>query len=133
MIPLHTMYITYVGVFIYILFCIFFMIFFSVIDGLQCSVSFLLYSKVTQSHIYTHSFSHIILHHSPSQVTGVLYSSISLLIHSKGDSLHLLTPNPHPPHFLLLPLGNHKSLLQVHDFLFCGKLHLCCILDSRYK
>ena len=27
---------------------------------------FLLYSKVTQSHIYIHSFSHIILHHVPS-------------------------------------------------------------------
>ena len=31
---------------------------------------FLLYSKVTQSHIYTHSLSHIICHHVPSQVIG---------------------------------------------------------------
>ena len=34
---------------------------------LQCSVNFLLYSKVTQSHTHTHthiySFSHIIVHH----------------------------------------------------------------------
>ena len=34
-------------------FCFFTMIFiFSIIAGLQCSVNFLLYSKVTQSHIY---------------------------------------------------------------------------------
>ena len=31
------------------------------------------------------------------------------------------------------PFGNHKSVLQVHDFLFCGKVHLCRILESRYK
>ena len=35
---------------------------------------FLLYSKVTQSYIYTRSFSHIIFHHVPSQVIG--YSSL---------------------------------------------------------
>ena len=56
-----------------------------------------------------------------------------MLIPSKGNSLRLLTPDsqsiPLPP----LPLGNHKSILQVHEFLFCGKVHLCLILDSRYK
>ena len=44
----------------------FFMIFiFSIIAGLQCSVSFLLYSKVTQSHIHIYiPFSYILmLHH----------------------------------------------------------------------
>ena len=46
---------------------------FSITVGLQCSGSFLLYSKATQSHIHTHSFSHIILHPAPSQVTR--YSS----------------------------------------------------------
>ena len=35
---------------------------------------FLQYSKVTQSHIHIHYFSHIILHHVPSQVT--IYSSL---------------------------------------------------------
>ena len=40
-----------------------------IIVDLQCQ--FLLYSKVT--HIYTHAFSHIILHHVPSQV--IRYSS----------------------------------------------------------
>jgi len=39
----------------------------------------LLYSKVTQSYIYIHSFSHIILHHVSSQVTR--YSS---LCHTAG-------------------------------------------------
>ena len=66
---------------------------------------FLLYSKVTQSHTYLYSFSQIILHHAPSQVTRysfpVLYSRISLLILSKCNGLHLLTPNsqciPTPP------------------------------------
>ena len=28
---------------------------------------------------------------------------------------------------------HHKSILQVHNFLFWGKFHLCLILDSRYK
>ena len=42
---------------------------------------------VTRTYIL--SFSHITLHYAPSQVTR--YSRISLLIHSKGNSLHLLT------------------------------------------
>ena len=37
---------------------------FSIIAGLQCSVNFLLYSKVTQSHIHEYIlFSHIIMFH----------------------------------------------------------------------
>ena len=56
---------------------------------------------------------------------------MSLLIHSKGNSLYLLIPSS--PSIPLPPLGNHKSILQVHDFLFCGKVHLCRMLDSRYK
>ena len=37
---------------------------FSIIAGLQCSVNFLLYSKVTQSHIHVYIlFSHIIVLH----------------------------------------------------------------------
>ena len=44
----------------------------------------------------------------------VLYSRTALLIHSKRDHLHLLTPNspsfPLPP---CLPLSNHKSVLYV--------------------
>ena len=26
-----------------------------------------------------------------------------------------------------------ESVLQVHDFLFCGKVHLCLRLDTRYE
>ena len=57
--------------FIYI-FSFFIMIFiFSIIVGLQCSVNFLLYSKVTQLHIHVHIlFSH---YHVPSLLTR--YSS----------------------------------------------------------
>ena len=40
---------------------------------------------------------------------------------------------PDPSHSLPLPSGSHKSFLQVHDFLFWGKIHLCYILDSRYQ
>ena len=40
--------------------------------------------------------------------------------------------NPKLP-LLAPPPGNHKSILQVHDFLFCGKVHLCHILDTRHK
>ena len=63
---------------------------------------FLLYSKVMQSYIYMHSLSYIIFHNNLSQETG--YSSLcytSLLIHSKCNSLHLLTPNS--PSILLPP------------------------------
>ena len=80
-------------------------------------LQFLLYSKVTPSYINIHSFSHIIFHHVLAQETiPVLYSRISLFIHSKCNSLHLLTPNSQsiplpPPH-----LGNHKSVLYVCEF-----------------
>ena len=63
---------------------------------------------VTNTHTHIHSFSQIILHHALSQVTR--YSSqcytagsLCLSIHSKCNSLHLLTPDsqsislPPPP------------------------------------
>ena len=44
----------------------------------------------------------------------VLYSRTSLLIHSKSNSLHLLTPNsPSIPFSPPLLLGNHKSALYM--------------------
>ena len=48
-------------------------------------VKFLLYSKVTQSYIQ-YSFSHIILHHVPSQVTK--YSSLCYTVGSNLSSSH---------------------------------------------
>ena len=58
-------------------FLFFLMIFvFSIIAGLQSSVNFLLDCNVTQSHIQTYIlFSHIILHHAPSQVTRFSFQS----------------------------------------------------------
>ena len=55
----------------------------------------------------------------------VLYSRTSFLFHSRCNSLHLLTPNAHS---LPLPFGNHTSVLQVHEFLFCGKV-TCAIYE----
>ena len=46
----------------------------------------------------------------------VLCSKISLHIHSKCSRLHLLTPNSQSLPSLSLPLGNHKSVLHVHEF-----------------
>ena len=75
-----------------------------------CTVlcQFLLYSRVTQSYTHIYSISHIIFHHVLFQETE--YTSLCcivgphLLIHSKCDSLHLLTPNspfiPLPPSLL---------------------------------
>ena len=65
----------------------------------------------------------------------MLYNRISLLIHFKCNSLYLLTPDSQSiPLFSLFPHpGNEKSVLQGHEFLFCVKVHLCHILDSRYK
>ena len=44
----------------------------------------------------------------------MLYGRILLFIHSKCNSLHLLTPNsPSTPLLPPFPLGNHKSVLYV--------------------
>ena len=102
----------------------FIMIFiFSIIAGLQCSVNFLLYSKINQSHVCIHSFSHIILHHAPSQLTRnsfQCYTGFLCLSISKCNYLHLLSPHSQSIPLPSCPLGNHKSDLQVHEFLFCG-------------
>ena len=79
------------------------------------------YSKVTQSYTYIHSFSHIILHQVPSQWLAILPRAMQqdfLAYPLKCNGLHLLTPTPGPFHSLLLPLGNHKSVLQVHELLW---------------
>ena len=52
---------------------------------------FMLYSKVTQSYIYIHTFP--FLYYLPSWSIPVLYNGTSSIIHSKCNSLHLLTPN----------------------------------------
>ena len=69
---------------------------FSVIPGLQCFVNFLLYSKVTQSHVHVHilflMLSSIMLRHKWLDIVPRAIQRISLLFHSKGSNLHLLTP-----------------------------------------
>ena len=77
---------------------------FSIIAGLQCSFHF---STVQQrdpvTHTYIHFFSHLLLPHAPSCLDIVPSAVQQNLIvhHSKGDSLHLLTPDsqsiPLPP------------------------------------
>ena len=64
-----------IGAFFQVLLLFFFlMIFiFSIIFGLQCSVNSTVQQSDPVTHTYIHSFSHIIFHHVPSQVTR--YSS----------------------------------------------------------
>ena len=80
------------------------------------------------AYISIHSF-----YISDSTWFPVLYSKISLVVHSQDNTLHLFTPSSQSTHSITLPLGNHKSILHFHDFLFCGKVHLCHILNSSYK
>ena len=84
---------------------------------------FLLYSKMTQSYvsisIYIHTSSHIIFYQGLSE--EIIYSSLSytvtlLFIHSKFNSLDLLSPNSENLHSL--PLGNHKSVLYIYEICF---------------
>ena len=87
------------------------------------------------THICMHSFfSH---YHAPSQVTRHSSQCYTAGYHClsipKAIGLHLLIQNSHSLYSLSLSLGNHKSVLHVYGSLFCGKVHLCCILDSRYK
>ena len=126
---------------------------FSVIVDLQCSVNFYC-TAVTYTYIYTHT--HIYLHtlffsHFPPSCSitsdyiqfPVLYSRISLFIHSKYNSLHLLIPNSQsipfpspwqPVHPIPFPLATTSLFSKsMRLFLFYRKVHLGCILDSRYK
>ena len=55
---------------------------FSILAGLQCSVDFLLYSKVTQSHIHVYiPFSHIILLHHKCLDIGPSATQQDLIAH----------------------------------------------------
>ena len=122
--------------FIY-LFLLFFdlKIFFSIIVGLQYSVNFYFTAK-WQSHTYVYvlflTLSSIMFHHKWLDVV-VLYSRISLLIHSKCNNLHLLISDcqsiplsPPPP--------RQPQVCSPSPWVsFLWKLHLCHILNSRDK
>ena len=99
---------------------------------------FLLYNKVTQSYvfvciyIYTHTF--LFSYYVPScSVTrdwiwfSVLYRRTSLLIHSKCNSLLLLTSNSQSVPF---PLGNHKSVSLGVCYSFVDRFILCHFFEG---
>ena len=51
--------------------------------------------------------------------TGSPEVQIAILTARINELTEHLREHKHDNHSL--PLGNHKSILQVHDFLFCGK------------
>ena len=93
---------------------------------------FLLYSKVTQLYVYIHSFSHYLLP-CPLIVLCAIHRT-SLLIHSKCNSLHLLTPDSCPSYSPSLPLTTTSLFsMSMSLFLFCRWVHLCHMLDYKYE
>ena len=125
---------------------------FAIIADLQCSVNFLLYSNLTQLHIHVYIlFSHIImLYHkwldrvpNATQQDLIAYPFQRQQFSSINPKFPIHpTPSPSPKKpnwnwFLCLlcitELPLPTSILHVHGFLSCGKVHLCLILDPRYK
>ena len=99
----------------------------------------LLYRKVTQSYtcIYTYTHTHIyillFLYYLPRysslrlDIVPVLYNRTSLLIHSKCNSLLLLTSNSQSVPF---PLGNHKSVSLGVCYSFVDRFILCHFFEG---
>ena len=83
---------------------------------------FLMYSKVSQSYLYVHSFSHIILHHVTSQVIRYIFPCAIqqyLIAHpfqmqefSSTNPILPIHPTPSP-----YPVSKHKFVLHVHNLL----------------
>ena len=118
-------------------FLFFLMIFiFSIKAGLQCSVSFLLYSKETQSHIHICilflTLSSIMLHH---KWLDIVPSAVQWdLIAYPFQRQLFASVNPRfPVHPTPSPLATTSLFSKSMRFFSCGKVHLCCVLDSRYK
>ena len=87
----------------------------------------LLYRKVTQSYIllflyYLPRYSSLRL-----DIVPVLYNRTSLLIHSKCNSLLLLTSNSQSVPF---PLGNHKSVSLGVCYSFVDRFILCHFFEG---
>ena len=55
----------------------------------------------------------------------MVYSRAPFLIHSKCNSLHIPTTNSQSIPLLLPPLGNHKSILHVSEFVSVIYLFIC--------
>ena len=112
---------------------------------LQLIYNVLSISAVQQSDpvLYTHTHTHILFltlsimfHHNYWTQFPVLQHRISLVIHSKWNSLHLLTPNsksiPHPP----LPWQPQLySVLCVHEFFSFLQIgsFIATYLDSKFN
>ena len=112
--------------------CFFFLyilIFFFIIPDLQCSVNFLLYSMVTQLHIHVQIlFSHIIIPIINDWILfPVLHSRISLLIHSKGQSPHLLTPSSQSIRPPPLSIMSTRSLFCKSMVFFSVERFICAV------
>ena len=85
------------------------------------------------AYILFSTLSSIMFHHNWLSIWfPVLYSRISLLIHFKWNSFHLLTPDsqsiPLPP-----PASLHSLSFMSVIFYVLQIDHLCHILDSMYK
>ena len=104
-----------------------------IIVDLQCIVS-----AVQQSDSVIHKHTFFFSHYPPQlSITSdwvqfpVLYSRISLLIHSKCNSLHLLTPNSLSILLSLSPLATTSLLSKSMSlFIFSRWVHLCLILEG---
>ena len=84
---------------------------------------------------YVYTLFHILSHHGLSQETGDGSLKALVFIHSKCDSLYLLTSNSQ---FILLPPSSPLAITSLFSmfvslFLFCRYVHLCHILDNTYK
>ena len=101
---------------------------FSIIVGLPCPVNVLLYSKGTQSHMYIciHilflTLSSITLHHKWLYNSYQCYTAGSHCPSIPKQYFASVNPDSQSKsHSLPLSPVNHKSILQVHEFPFCGK------------
>ena len=84
---------------------------------------FLLYSKVTHKYILFLTLSIMFHHLWLDIVPGAIQQDLTAHPFQRQQFASI---NPiFPVHPTPFPLGNHKSALQVHELLFCGKLHLC--------
>ena len=104
-------------------------IFYFIFYHLFIHIYFLLYSTVTQLHLHVYIlFSHITCCIIIDQTEfPVLHSRIPLLIHSKGNSLHLLTPSsPTPPTTSPSPLAT-TGLFYKSMIFFSVERFLCAI------
>ena len=93
----------------------------------------LLYSIVTHSYIYTHSFPHIIFHHVLFQEIG--YRSLCCMLEPHCLCILNVIVCIYQPQTLFPPSWATTTFfsMTVSLFLVCRQVHLSYILDSEYK